>query len=244
MADINENITKLYYAIDEQMVAHHDKDDAQSRRQGERIAHSLIKNADLPLIIRCRALCVLGCSDEGDYVHYAEQSVHFTKLGLTATQEDGGDETDGKQILRGCEKVLAAAREAKAVADPKAATAASTGNAEVEVEQDDEHMGDDQQDDVGGDEEGRDISGEEGDEEDEEDDDEEVVQIRAATYEEEEEEEEDVNDDDEGEVVWHADWDDERKAEAWAAQDRLAAAAANASASAPQTRGDEGERTK
>jgi hypothetical protein len=153
----------------------------------------LIKYADLPLIIRCRALYVLGCSDEGDYVHYAEQSVHFAKLGLAATQEDGGDDTEGKRILRGYEKGLAAAGKAKAAADAKATTRASTENAEMEVEQADEHMEDD--------------------------------------------------DEDDGEVVWDPDWDEERKAEAWAAQDRLAAAAAGASASSPQTRGEKSEET-
>jgi hypothetical protein len=222
MINTDNNTTKVYYALDEQMVAHHDKDDAQSRRQAEKIAHDLIKHADLPLIIRCRALCVLGCSDEGDYVHHAEQSVHFAKLGLTATQEDGGDDTEGKTILRGCEKGLAAAKAAKAVADAKAATKASTESAEVEVEQNDE------QEDGKGDE----VAEEEGDEEDEE----EVIVIRDAKY----EDEEDV-DDDEEEVVWHADWDEERKAEAWAAQDRLEAAAADASASTLQTRREEAE---
>jgi hypothetical protein len=223
MVNTDDNTTKLYYALDKQMVAHHDKDDAQSRRQEEKIAHDLIKHADLPLIIRCRALCVLGCSDDDDYVHYAEQSVHFAKLGLAATQEDSGDDTEGKTILRGCEKGLAAAKAAKAVADAKAATKASTESAEMEVEQTD------------GQEDGK--GDEVAEEEDDEEDEEEAVVIRDAKC----EDEEDVDDDEEEEVVWHADWDEERKAEAWAAQDRLAAAAADASASTLQTRSEEAE---
>ena len=227
MANMNDNTTKVYYALDEQMVACHDKDDVQSRRQAEEIAHDLIKNADLPLLIRCRALCVLGCSDEGDYVHHAEQSVYFAKLGLAATQEKGGDDTDGKRILRGCEKGLAAAKVAKAVADAKAATTASTESAEVQAEQENEQ------------------DGEEDEEDNEDDDDEQVVVIRDATY----EDEEDVDDDGEEELVWHAGWDEERKAEAWAKHDRLEAAAAAAAAgegdataaSAPQTRGEKAE---
>lgn len=75
---MDNNTTKVYYVPDEQMMAYRDNDD--TRRQAKEIAHDLIKYAGLPLIIRCRALCVLGCSDEGDYVHYAEQSVHFAKL--------------------------------------------------------------------------------------------------------------------------------------------------------------------
>jgi hypothetical protein len=125
MAKTNDNTTNVYDRLDEQMLACHKKDDDQSRRQAEEIAHDLVKDPGLPLLIRCHALCILGCSDEGDYVHYAEQSVHFAKLGLAATQEEGGDDTDGQRILRGCEKGLAAAKAAKAVADAKAQTAAS-----------------------------------------------------------------------------------------------------------------------
>ncbi|KAM0701991.1 hypothetical protein Q7P35_010901 [Cladosporium inversicolor] len=205
MANMNNNTTKVYYALDEQMMAYHDKND--TRGQAEEIAHDLIKYADLPIIIRSRALCVLASSDEGDYVYYAEQRVHFAKLGLAATQEDGGDDTDGKLILEGCEEGLAAAKEAKAAADDdaKAATTASTGSGDVEVEQDGEQDGE-----------------EDDEEEEEEEEDKGIVEIRGAQY----EDEEDTDDEDEGEVVWHADWDDERKAEAWAAQDRLAVAAA------------------
>jgi hypothetical protein len=180
MANINENTTNVYYALDEQMMAYRDEGDTHS--QAEEIAHVLIKHAGLPLLIRCRALCVLGCSEEGDYVHYAEQSVHFAKLGLFATQEEGGDNTDGKSVLKGCEKGLAAAKAAaaaKAIITP----AASTESAKVEVEQYDRELVDDEQ-----------VLKDEGDE--------------------------DV--DDEGsEVVWHADWDEERKAAANAKQDAL-----------------------
>ena len=70
--------------------------------------------------------------------------------------------------------------------------------------------------------------------EDEEDVEEPVVVIRDVEY----EGEEDPDDEDEEEVLWDPDWDDELKAEAWAAQDRLvAAAAADASTSALQTTG-------
>jgi len=32
------------------------------------VAHSLIMNDDLPLPIRCRAICILGCSNGGGFV--------------------------------------------------------------------------------------------------------------------------------------------------------------------------------
>ena len=74
---------------------------------------------------------------------------------------------------------------------------------------------------------------------DEQDDDEQVVVIRDAEC----EDEEDLDDkEDDGEVVWDPEWDGERRAEAWAAQDRLAVAVANAcTAALLQTRGYEAQ---
>lgn len=55
----------------------------------------------------------------------------------------------------------------------------------------------------------------------------------------------DVEGEDEGELVWDPDWDEARKAEAWAKQDRPSAAAAGegdlTAASALQTKGEEAE---
>jgi hypothetical protein len=44
------------------------REQAEGRKQAEDIAHSLIVHVNLPLLIRCRALCILGCSNEGDFV--------------------------------------------------------------------------------------------------------------------------------------------------------------------------------
>lgn len=121
---------------------------------------------------------------------------------MAVTQGDGGDDKDGKIILEGCKEGLVAAKAAKAVADAKAATAASSEGAEMEVKEDDEQ------------------DGEEDEDEDEEDDDEQVIEIMDV----EGGDEGDVDDEDEGELVWDPDWDEARKAEAWAKQDRLSAA--------------------
>lgn len=143
----------------------------------------MIGYADLSLLIRCRALCILGCSDEGDYVHYVEQSVHFAKLGLAASREAGSNDTDGKGVLEGCEEGLAAAKAAKADADAKAGTAASAEGTEVKVEK-----GNEQDDDT--------TEAEVVDEEDEEEEavDEQVVVIRDVRC----GDEEDPDDKDEG----------------------------------------------
>jgi hypothetical protein len=89
MSDLHEKTRRAYYALDEQMTKAHRENDDDSRSQAERIAHDLIQHADLPLLIRCRALCILGCSNKGDYVRYAEESVHFAKLGLAQSLAEG-----------------------------------------------------------------------------------------------------------------------------------------------------------
>jgi hypothetical protein len=96
MTDIYENTTRVYYALHEQMNEFYRKGatDIKSTREAESIAHSLIKNDDLPLLIRCRALCILGCSDRGDYLFHAEESVRYAKLGLASDKvgDHKGDE--------------------------------------------------------------------------------------------------------------------------------------------------------
>lgn len=73
MVHTADNTTKVYHALDEQMTTYHDKDDKLG--QAEEIAHDLIKHADLPLLIRCCALWILGCSEKGNYVHYADRPI-------------------------------------------------------------------------------------------------------------------------------------------------------------------------
>jgi hypothetical protein len=119
MTNIYENITRVYYALYEQMNEVYSKGatDIQSTREAERIAQSLIKNDDLPLLIRCRALCILGSFDKGDYLRYAEESVHYARLGLasdTIGSHEGDD--DGQLILKCCEECLEGAKAAAAEA--------------------------------------------------------------------------------------------------------------------------------
>lgn len=121
MSRLHENTRRVYYALDEHMTKAHREGDDDSRADAERTAHSLVQHADLPLLIRCRALCILGCSNEGDYVHYAEESVHFAKLGLEQPRPEGESSEEGELILKCCEEGLAAA---KAVAAAAAAEAA------------------------------------------------------------------------------------------------------------------------
>jgi hypothetical protein len=109
MSTLHENTRRIYYALDEHMTKAHRKGDDDSRSDAERTAHSLIQYADLPLLIRCRALCILGCSNKGNYVHYAEQSVYFAKLGLEQPRPEGESSEEGELILKCCEEGLAAA---------------------------------------------------------------------------------------------------------------------------------------
>jgi hypothetical protein len=110
MSTLHENTRRIYYALDEHMTKAHREGDDDSRADAERTAHSLIQYADLPLLIRCRALCILGCSNKGNYVHYAEQSVYFAKLGLAQPRPEGESSEEGELILKCCEEGLAAAK--------------------------------------------------------------------------------------------------------------------------------------
>jgi hypothetical protein len=96
MTNIHESTTRVYYALHKQMNESYRKGatDIESTREAESIAHSLIKNDDLPLLICCRALCILGCSDRGDYLFFAEESAHYAKLGIAAV----ASEQDGTRI--------------------------------------------------------------------------------------------------------------------------------------------------
>lgn len=51
--------------------------------EAERVAHSLIKSADVSLPICCCALCVLGYSDEGDYLEKRRPSWLMQTTGKT-----------------------------------------------------------------------------------------------------------------------------------------------------------------
>jgi hypothetical protein len=122
VTDIYKNMTRAYYALYEQMNDFYRKGatDIESTREAESIAHILIKNDDLPLLIRCRALCILGCSDQGNYLFYAEESVRYAKLGLAVLASDKdrdheGDE-DAQLILKCCEECLEGAQAAAAKA--------------------------------------------------------------------------------------------------------------------------------
>jgi hypothetical protein len=117
MSHLHENTRRIYYALDEHMTKAHREGDDDSRSDAERTAHSLIQHADLPLLIRCRALCILSCSNQGDSVRYAEESVHFAKLGLEQPLPEGESNEEGELILKCCEESLAAAKAAAAAAE-------------------------------------------------------------------------------------------------------------------------------
>jgi hypothetical protein len=122
LSKLSVNSTRAYYALYEQMNDFYRKGatEIESTREAESIAHILIKNDDLPLLIRCRALCILGCSDQGNYLFYAEESVRYAKLGLAVLASDKdrdheGDE-DAQLILKCCEECLEGAQAAAAKA--------------------------------------------------------------------------------------------------------------------------------
>ena len=61
------------------MAAHREGTDAR-RTYAEQSARILLEHADLPLLLRARALMILGCSDEGDFVSAAREAVRIAQL--------------------------------------------------------------------------------------------------------------------------------------------------------------------
>jgi hypothetical protein len=94
--------------------------DPEQYKHAEDAARSLITQVDLPLLIRCQALCVLGSSsNENDFLRYAEEAVHFAEV---AVQQEGEPKDEGKKsdldvanfMLESCQKILEGARKLKA----------------------------------------------------------------------------------------------------------------------------------
>jgi hypothetical protein len=86
--------------------------DPEEYKHADDIARGLIAHVDLPLVIRCQALCVLGSSNnEHDFLRYAEEAVHFAEL---AVQQEGKAKDEGEKsdmetacfMLESCKKVL------------------------------------------------------------------------------------------------------------------------------------------
>lgn len=78
----------------------------------ESTAHTLLENADLPLLIRARALIVLGCSQKADCLEMAEEAVRIVRVGMAEMERNGtppNQEID--DLLRECEKVRDGAKE-------------------------------------------------------------------------------------------------------------------------------------
>jgi hypothetical protein len=92
----------------------------EQNKRAEDTARGLIAQVDLPLLIRCQALCVLGSSsNEHDSLRYAEEAVHFSEL---AVQQEGKAKDEGEKsdmetacfMLESCKKVLEGAQKLKA----------------------------------------------------------------------------------------------------------------------------------
>ena len=54
------------------MIRAHRRGSEEDHKQVEDVVNRLIVNDDVPLLIRCRALCILGCSNEGNCVRYGK----------------------------------------------------------------------------------------------------------------------------------------------------------------------------
>lgn len=87
------------------MVLYH-KDDDESRAQSERLALSLMSNAELPMVIRVKCHLVMG-SGNNDYLWHAEEAVRVMKFAMKEFGTAGDAE---KALLKRVEEVLAKAK--------------------------------------------------------------------------------------------------------------------------------------
>ncbi|KAK4542858.1 hypothetical protein LTR36_006047 [Oleoguttula mirabilis] len=97
--------------MDESMHEFHKKgqEDKKNRDEAEHIAQILLSYADLPLVFRCRALMIMGCSEKPGYVEWAKEAVRFAELGTASAQ---GPLTEGdQQLLANCKTLLEQAEE-------------------------------------------------------------------------------------------------------------------------------------
>lgn len=78
----------------------------------ESTAHILLENADLPLLIRARALIVLGCSQKADCLEMAEEAIRIVRVGMAEMESNGAPPNEEiNDLLRECEKVRDGAKE-------------------------------------------------------------------------------------------------------------------------------------
>lgn len=72
----------------------------------ESTARILLENADLPLLIRARALIVLGCAQNGDCLEMAEEAIRVVNVGIEEAKKDGEEPDEViQELLRECNRV-------------------------------------------------------------------------------------------------------------------------------------------
>ncbi|KAK4539172.1 hypothetical protein LTR36_001184 [Oleoguttula mirabilis] len=93
----------VYLGLNKSMHEPHKEEDEESRNEAEHIAKILISYANLLLLLRCRSLLFLGCSENPGYVEWANEAVRMAELGMSTAENP--TEADYK-LLEDCKQVL------------------------------------------------------------------------------------------------------------------------------------------
>jgi hypothetical protein len=122
------------------MIADYKESTEASDARARTTAHSLIKHDGLPLQIRIRALTIIGCFTEGDFVRYAEEAVHFARIAFEGEVESSGDVDFAQSLLETVDEVLTSAKAAAAakVGSPSQGERMVVDGQDDEEEEDDE----------------------------------------------------------------------------------------------------------
>ena len=75
------------------MKAHHEDTDA-SNQEAEHTARILLKNWDLPLLIRAQACIIIGCGISSDFLDWARESVRIAELRCSVASKVGPVEAE------------------------------------------------------------------------------------------------------------------------------------------------------
>lgn len=76
----HEHSEMVMATFHDQMIALADKNTPESVEKADKIAHMLLKRAELPLAFRVRAHIVLACGKKA-YLHHAKEAVRFAEMG-------------------------------------------------------------------------------------------------------------------------------------------------------------------
>jgi len=117
-----------------QMMKKHREDTDESAKASEDIAHTLLSNSDLPLLIRAHACMILGAASSDDARDWAKEAVRIAEIAQDVDTPGPAEEA----LLENAQHVLASAEMQYAIAGGDEGAKLRAQEAEDEEEEDEE----------------------------------------------------------------------------------------------------------